>query len=569
MVSHDVEKGSLHNTEESPTSTEVSNQDYHADDGFKSEHKTFVPIRTTRPDTVANEGGLSRAQSASSRSMTRTRSNNGYGCDDDDVEGGTPQSNDDGAFDPYEVKFDKGNQDPDCPRSMPRAKKWLIVFITSFGSLCVTCASSVYTSTYAQMNAEFGCSKIVATIGLSTFVLGIAMGPAWSPLSEFYGRRPIYLVSFALFAIWVIPSAVAQNIETMIIARFFQGLSGSAFLSVSGGTVGDLFASDEMSVPMALFTLAPFVGPSLGPLIGGFINFHVYWRWTHWVLFMWAVALLIALAVFVPETFHPVILRKKAQRLRKETGDERYKAPIERVTKSIPSTVGHSLLRPFQMLISEPICVALDVYSAILLGILYLFFGAFPLVFGVNHGFNLWQIGPTFLGLLVGMCFGVATTPYWDRVRHRLIAKLEKETGIDGISEPEFYLPQVIAGGIIIPIGLFWFAWTTYSSIHWIVPIIGSGVFAVGNMLVFKGIFTYLVDAYSTYSASALATNVFVRCAFAAAFPLFGIEMYDSLGYQWATSVLAFMTVAMLPFPFIFFYYGKSIRSKSKYATKS
>ena len=108
------------------------------------------------------------------------------------------------------------------------------------------------------MNAEFNTSRLVATIGLSSFVFGIAMGPAWSPLAEFYGRRPIYLASFAGFFIWIIPSAVAKNIETMIIARFFQGLAGSAFLSVSGGTVGDLFKRDEMLAPMAIFALAPF-----------------------------------------------------------------------------------------------------------------------------------------------------------------------------------------------------------------------------------------------------------------------------------------------------------------------
>lgn len=164
-------------------------------------------------------------------------------------------------------------------------------------------ASSIYTASYAQMTAEFHTSRLVATIGLSTFVLGIALGPFWSPLAEFYGRRPIYLASFAAFLIWIIPSAVAKNIETMIIARFFQGLAGSAFLSVSGGTVGDLFIRAEMQAPMAVFTLAPFAGPSVGPLVGGFINTYVYWRWTHYVLLIAAGALLAAITLFVPETY--------------------------------------------------------------------------------------------------------------------------------------------------------------------------------------------------------------------------------------------------------------------------
>jgi len=166
-----------------------------------------------------------------------------------------------------------------------------------------TNASASYTATYGQMNEEFHTSRLVATLGLSTFVLGIALGPFWSPLAEFYGRRPIYLCSFAGFIIWIIPSAVAKNIETMIIARFFQGLAGSAFLSVSGGTVGDLFTRDTMLAPMAIFALAPFIGPSTGPLVGGLINTYTNWRWTHYVLLIWAGVLLVTIALFVPETY--------------------------------------------------------------------------------------------------------------------------------------------------------------------------------------------------------------------------------------------------------------------------
>lgn len=167
-----------------------------------------------------------------------------------------------------------------------------------------TGASSIYTSTYAQMEAEFGNSRIVSTLGLSLFVLGISLGPMFlSPLSEFYGRRPIYLVSWTLYVIWIIPQAVAKNIETILIGRFLDGLSGSAFLAVSGGTVGDLFARQELQAPMLLFSMAPFIGPSIGPLIGGFINYNVDWRWTYYVLLIWSFAILVCIVFLVPETF--------------------------------------------------------------------------------------------------------------------------------------------------------------------------------------------------------------------------------------------------------------------------
>lgn len=123
---------------------------------------------------------------------------------------------------------------------------------------------------------------------------------------------------------------------------------------------------------------------------------------------------MLALIVFlVPETYHPVLLRNKAGMLRKETGDERWHAPIEKTDRSIRHTVLVSIYRPFQLLVLEPMCLNLCIFSAILLGIIYLFFGAFALVFRVNHGFEEWQIGLAFLGLLVGLVLGVATDPWY------------------------------------------------------------------------------------------------------------------------------------------------------------
>lgn len=532
--------------------------------------KKFTPINTpaalSRPHSYARNPSFRR-------SLSRTRSNNGYGCDEDrnSAEGrevADIEASGQSEKDPFEVRWDGGDSDPMCPRSMSMAQKWLIVIIVSASSLCVTCTSSLYTSTYSQLEKEFNCSRIVATLGLSLFIMGLGIGPmALGPLSEFYGRRPIYLVSFSFFLIWLIPSAVAQNIQTVLVARFFDGLSGSAFLSVAGGTVGDMFNREQLQLPMLVYTASPFIGPSLGPLIGGFINQFTTWRWTFYTLMIWAGVNLGMIFIFVPETYHPVVLRNKARKMRKETCDERWKAPMEKINKSISKTIALSLLRPMQLLILEPMCLNLCLFSAILLGILYLFFGAFPLVFQGNHGFNLWQTGLCFLGIFFGMLIAGFTDPLWHKNYLRLIKQREEVTGEIGGSEPEYRLPPTIAGAFLVPIGLFMFGWTTYSSVHWIVPIIGSSIFGMGTLLVFSGIFTFLVDAYPVYAASSLAANSFARSSFGAAFPLFGVQMYHKLGDQWATSLLAFLTVAMMPFPIIFFKYGKRIRGKSRFAS--
>ncbi|MCJ1313594.1 hypothetical protein MMC25_007273 [Agyrium rufum] len=467
----------------------------------------------------------------------------------------------------FEVHWD-GEHDPLNPHSFGKARKWVIVLILALGSLTVACASSLYTATYGQLTKEFHVSEEVATIGLSLFVMGLGVGPMLlSPLSEFYGRRPIYIISLFFFVVWLVPCAVAQNITTMLISRFINGVAGSAFLSVAGGTVGDLFTKVDLQGPMMVYTASPFLGPELGPIIGGFINQYTNWRWSFYVLIIWSSVVLGLVVFFVPETYHPVLLRNKAIKLRKETGEERYKAPIEKMDRSIAQTVIRSCYRPFLLLTLEPMCLNLCIFSALLLGILYLFFGAFNIVFTNNHNFTLSQVGLSFFGLLVGMVLGVATDPWWHRYYIRLVKQREEQTGEVGGSEPEFRLPPAVGGAILVPIGLFWFGWTTYSSVHWIVPIIGSGVFAMGTVLIFSGVFTFLVEAYPLHAASALAANSFARSSFAAAFPLFGVQMYSKLGYQWATSLLAFLALAMAPFPYLFFKYGKRIRESSKYAS--
>ena len=177
----------------------------------------------------------------------------------------------------FEVRFD-GDSDPLNPRSFSKTRKWIIVAIVSAGSTCVTCASSMYTLTYAQITTEFHIFRVVATLGLSLFVMGLGLGPMFlSPLSEFYVRRPIYVFSFVFFLIWLVPCAVAKNIGTELVARFIDGFAGSAFLSVAGGTVGDMFVRNELQAPMMIFTASPFIGPPVGPIIAGFMNQYTNW----------------------------------------------------------------------------------------------------------------------------------------------------------------------------------------------------------------------------------------------------------------------------------------------------
>ena len=188
--------------------------------------------------------------------------------------------------------------------------------------------------------------------------------------------------------------------------------------------------------------------------------------------------------LFVPETFHPILLSRKAATLRKSEKNDRYYSASEtaRASKTLPQALLTSLYVPFQLLFFDPMIMVLSTYTSLLQGILYLFFGAFPLVFGNNHGFNLWQIGLTFLGLAIGNLIACFCNPLWHKNWMGLVRKMKIKQGEDYKPEPELRLPPAISGAMLITTSLFWFAFTTYASVYWIVPIIATVPFSVGQV---------------------------------------------------------------------------------------
>ncbi|KAF2158780.1 hypothetical protein M409DRAFT_71474 [Zasmidium cellare ATCC 36951] len=438
---------------------------------------------------------------------------------------------------------------------MPKWRKWAIVIIESSMALAVTCGSSIYTLTYDHLQPELHVSREVATLGLTLYTLAIGFGPLFvAPLSEFFGRKPICLVSLIMYIVWNIPCAVAPNIATELVGRWFSGMAGSAFLTVSGGVVGDLFAPRDLGPPMLIYTLMSFLGPDIGPILGGFIDQYYHWRWVFWVLMIWSGTIL-ALFVFIPETYAPKILEMEQRAAQKGSDTQE----DTRKQKSIFSSILTSCYRPFQLLTLEYMVLCLSLLTAVLLGVQYLLFGAFGYAFTKVYAFKPSGVGLSFLGIGVGAILGAIAFPFWFRLSRIKTARN------NGIAEPEFNLFSVAFGAPLLPISLFWFGWTCREDIHWIVPIIASALFGVGGVCIFMGVWSFLVESYPLYAASALGANAFTRLVFAGSFPLFGVQMFENLGIGWASTLLGFVALACVPFPFCFIRYGKAIRERSSF----
>lgn len=425
-----------------------------------------------------------------------------------------------------------------------------------------TVGTSVYVPAIPFIMFRFNVSREVALLPLCLYTLGFTTGPIFAaPLSELYGRRIVYWVTMVLLLIFTAIAGSADSIAVLTIFRFLAGVGGSGALAIGAGTIADIWDMQKEGGRAALFfIMAPFLGPALGPLTGAYIidEYHNNWRFSMWVVMAIAAPIAI-LTLFMSETYAPRILyvrSKKAGQLAKhQSGD----------TRLLLHKLHVALTRPLQMMVMEPLVAYLSIYTGFAFAMMFSFFGSYSYVFISVYGFNQKEVGLTFLGILVGFMFAMASFGIFDATFYQRAA-----VRAGGRPPPEHRLYAAMLGSLMLPIGLFWFAWAPRKDIHWIVPVLAGIPFGWGSLGIFIGATTYLVDVYGAANgASAVAANGILRYLLGAAFPLFTLQMYEGMGIHWAGSLFAFVGLLGAPVPWVFYKYGKLLRSRSGYKTNS
>ena len=449
-----------------------------------------------------------------------------------------------------------GPNDPQKAINWTERKKWSNVAIVSSVTFLTPLASSMVAPAVPLIMKEFhSTDSTVASFIVSIYILGYALGPLFlAPCSEVWGRLPVYHASNSMFVVWTIACAVAPNIGSLLVFRLLAGIAGSCPLTIGGGSIADLIVQEKRGGAMALFALGPLMGPVLGPVAGGYLGQAAGWRWVFWLITIAGGVALTCSVVFMRETFEPALLEQKAKRLRKETGNPNLRS---RLDPGIPTSefFKRALIRPTKMLVLSPIVLLLSIYMAVIYGYLYLLFTTLTLVFERTYHFNQGTVGLSFLGIGIGSMLGLV-------IFGVLSDKMMKKMAAKGEMKPEYRLPPLIPGSLVIPCGLFLYGWSADKGIHWIVPIIGTMLVGLGLLATFMPIQTYLVDAFTSHAASAIAANTVLRSLVGAFLPLAGPSMYAALGLGWGNSLLAFIALALSPVSWIFFKYGEQIRKK-------
>ncbi|OUT23972.1 hypothetical protein CAS74_000348 [Pichia kudriavzevii] len=510
----------------------------------------LVPVQTLR------EIGRSRAATKSQISRTSSKTPTKIPTQvPTDVESLQPHDESTKPFDP-EIQFVTFTlNDPENPHNWKPILRWTFTIVLSLMVVCVAFGSSIVTGSLGPMSEKYHVSTEVSILSCSLMVLGFSVGPLlWSPLSEQIGRRPVYFISFGLYFIFNIPCAVAPNIGTILVCRFLCGVFAASGLANVGGSISDMFPTETRGKAIAYFAAAPYGGPVIGPLVGGFISRYdgrislIFWVNFAFAGLMWLVGSLI------PETYAPVILKKKAKRLRKETGNEKIMTEQEAAGLSLKELVQTCLYRPLKFAITEPVLDLMCFYVCLIYSLLYAFFFAYPVVFGELYNYGDDLVGLVLIPIIIGAFLALLTTPVIENAYVKMCHRRDPT--------PEDRLVGAMIGSPFPAIALWILGATSEKHVIWVGPASSGLAFGYGMVLIYYSLNNYIIDTYAKYAASALATKVFLRSAGGAAFPLFTMQMYHKLGLHWASWLLAFITTAMVALPFAFYKWGAQLRKK-------
>ncbi|KAK4947823.1 hypothetical protein LTR10_013331 [Elasticomyces elasticus] len=488
----------------------------------------------------------------------------------------------------------------DTPTSWSSTRKTIILVLCCWCTFSAAYSAGAYSIASDPQRARWHLSSLAFETGVTTWALGFAVSPMFlAPFSEINGRRPVFIASAVIFLAGQIACATTPSFAGMLVARFFVGAGASTFATLIGGVVSDLYTSVDRNTPMAVYSGSALTGTGIGPLCSGFIIGRADYRWVYYHQVINLGVMLVVVVVFFSETRASVLLSRKARVLNEylekvdantgasiggergrdndanadagvdgERGEKarpagrgvklRYKVAADESRSSLAHMLYLSLTIPFKLLATEPVVFFFSLWVAFAWGLLYMTFDVIPFVFTTRHDFNTEQDGAVFASISIGSILATIICIYQEKWAKRVWPKLT--------TSPEGRLYFACLEAALLPIGLFWFGWTTFRDVPWIAPVLGLGCAQMGIFVIYLAVFNYLADVYHRYASSALAAQSFCRNVLAAVFPLFAEQMFSGLGYGAAASLLGGIAALLTLVPWVLVFNGEKIRARSKIA---
>jgi MFS family permease len=348
---------------------------------------------------------------------------------------------------------------------------------------------------------------------------------------------------------------VARDFKTLIVSRAFAGGAAGVLQNGMDGIIADIWpGATQRSLPVTIYVTGLLSGVSLGPVFGGAVLSKGSWRWIFYI------QLMIYGVLFIPLVF--VMRETRVAIIRARHTKENRNYPV-----SPFRFLYNTVILPAYLLFTEPVVFFSTLLSALSYGVVFLSTQSVTQVFMENYGFLEYQTGLIQASVVTGEVLGFAVCLFQNAWYARAVRSNPERSEAD-LSEVRLYA-SIPASFIGLAGGLFWYGWTSNPNLPWILPAIGLALTGFGVTIVMQGIMMYVTDAYAKYAASASAAVCFGENMFAAFLPLAAQSMYTNLGFQWASSLLAFIALLLSMAPIILVLKGRHIRARSPFMRKA
>ncbi|KAF2151511.1 MFS multidrug transporter-like protein [Myriangium duriaei CBS 260.36] len=450
----------------------------------------------------------------------------------------------------------------------PEWRKWTILSVIFMVQVSMNFNTSLYSNAIDGISEEFNVSAQAARCGAMIFLVLYAFGcELWAPWSEELGRWPILQLSLLLVNIWQLPVALAPNFATLMVGRALGGLS-SAGGSVTLGMIADMWEADEQQFAVAFVVFSSVGGSVLGPVVGGFVEQHLPWRWNIWIQLIFGGFVQILHFFLVPETRTTCMIDGIAKRRRKN-GEKNVYGPNELVPwkdRFSAKEIIVTWIRPFKMFLTEPIVLTLSLLSGFSDALIFMFLQSFSLVYK-QWGFNASELGLAFLPILVG--YFIAWFSFIPAIKRNKRERASKPN--DEHAQYESRLWWLLYTVPCLPIGLIGFAWTSLGPpIHWIGTMIFSAIIGIANYSIYMATIDYMICAYGPYSASATGGNGWSRDFLAGVLTLPATPFFQNIGgkdhLEYASTILACIAALLVLAVYVIYWKGPVLRKRSPFA---
>lgn len=398
------------------------------------------------------------------------------------------------------------------PTSYPNHTKWIITSLIAVAAAAGPMGTSIVYPVLTDITSEFHTTATITNLSVAVYMLAMSVFPLWwSSFSETVGRRTIYLVSFALFVLWGVLSAVSTNIAMLVVMRVLSGGAAASVQAVGAGTIADIWEPKERGHAMGILHLGSLCGPLFAPIIGGAIGQRLGWRSTQWFLAVYGVFTLVGLLFGLPETLKKQrdVAKEAEQEAIQRTASENRNGtveaadpekilggeaeagsqkpvPLTRVstrqsvqikTRTYLSLIRRIFLDPFLVLayLRYPAIALTVYYASITFGSLYFLNISIQSTFSTTpYNFSTLIVGLLYIPHSLGYILAVFFGGRWiDRIMHREARKAGRyDSNGKLMFRPEDRMREnAWIAAVMWPGALIWYGWMAEKGVFWFFPV--------------------------------------------------------------------------------------------------